>query len=214
MSVPHRDSGHREPVFNSMPAAVLVLALAILGAELAKLVVPPLGEAIFQASVLVHTPPGMERPAQPLGRYLPYVLHFLVHFGWLHIIMNLVILVSTGRLVARVLGESARGVLLFLGFFGACSVLGAIAQVVAEGSEPLMLGGASTGVSGLIAAAGWVRGGYAGMLRLTLPWIGVNLVIGVLGVAFPIPIGWAAHIGGAVAGAGLFPVILRFARSR
>ena len=214
MSVPHRDSGHREPVFNSMPVAVLVLALAILGAELAKVVVPPLGELIFQASVLVHTPAGQVPPAQPLGQYLPFLLHFLVHFGWLHIIMNLVVLLSAGRLVARVLGDSAQGVLLFLSFFGACSVLGAVAQVVAEGSEPLILGGASTGVSGLIAAAGWVRGGYTGMLRLTLPWIGVNLVIGLLGVAFPIPIGWAAHIGGAVAGAGLFPVVLRLARPR
>lgn len=214
MSVPERDSGQREPIFNSIPTAVLVLALAIVGAELAKFAVPPLGDLIFQASVLVHAPAGTPAPSQPLGPYWPYLLHFLVHFGWLHIIMNLVVLVSAGRLVARALGDHLFGVSLFLVFFGMCSVLGAITQVVAEGSAGLMLGGASTGVSGLIAAAGWVRGGYKGMLRLTLPWIAVNLLIGVIGIAMPIPIGWAAHIGGAVAGAGLFPVFLRLASGR
>ena len=50
------------------------------------------------------------------------------------------------------------------------------------------------------------------MLRLTLPWIAINLLIGLLGIAVPIPIGWAAHIGGAIAGAGLFPLALYLAR--
>ena len=69
------------------------------------------------------------------------------------------------------------------------------------------MGGASTGVSGLLAAAGWVMGGYRGMLRLALPWIGLNLVFGLVGLGFPIPIGWMAHIGGTIAGAVLFPVL-------
>lgn len=68
------------------------------------------------------------------------------------------------------------------------------------------MGGASTGVSGLIAGAGWVRGGYRGMLGLVMPWIGINIAIGLANIAMPVPIGWAAHIGGAVAGALVFPV--------
>jgi membrane associated rhomboid family serine protease len=70
------------------------------------------------------------------------------------------------------------------------------------------MGGASTGVSGLIAAAGWVRGGFRGMLGLALPWIGFNIVIALTGMVLPIPISWAGHIGGTVAGALLFPLVL------
>lgn len=213
MSVPHRDSQPREPIFNSIPPAVLILALAILGAELLRHLVPPLGQFIVEASVLINVPPGTPAPEQPLGPLAPYLLHILVHFGWLHIIMNLVVLVSAGRLVAVALGQDGHGTAVFLGFFAVCSILGGLSQVVADSNSFLTLGGASTGVSGLIAAAGWVRGGQSGMLRLTLPWIAVNLLIGLLGIALPIPIGWAAHIGGAIAGAGLFPLALRLARS-
>lgn len=212
MSVPHRDGQPREPIFNSIPLAVLILALAILGAELLRWLVPPLGQFVYEASVLINVPPGTPAPAQPLGPWAPYLLHIFVHFGWLHIIMNLVVLVSAGRLVAGALGQGWRGTAVFLGFFAACSIAGGISQVIADSNSFLTLGGASTGVSGLIAAAGWVRGGQGGMLRLTLPWIAINLLIGLLGIAVPIPIGWAAHIGGAIAGAGLFPLALYLAR--
>ena len=212
MSVPHRDGGPREPIFNALPPAVLILALAIIGAELARYLFPPLGQWIFEASVLVIVPTGETQPVQPLGSYAPYLLHVLVHFGWLHIIMNSVVLVSAGRAVGNVMGYRTRGTLSFLLFFAVCSVLGAVAQAVAAGGELMTLGGASTGVSGLIAASGWAMGGQAGMLRLTLPWIGINLLIGLLELAMPIPIGWAAHIGGAVAGAALFPIFASFAR--
>lgn len=70
------------------------------------------------------------------------------------------------------------------------------------------MGGASTGASGLIAAVGWVTGGWRGMARLAVPWIGLNLLIAVTGLAIPIPIGWAAHIGGTLAGAVLTPLLL------
>ena len=51
-------------------------------------------------------------------------------------------------------------------------------------------------------------GGWRGMLRLALPWIGLNLVIAVTGLAFPIPISWAGHIGGTLAGIVLTPVLI------
>ena len=70
------------------------------------------------------------------------------------------------------------------------------------------MGGASTGVSGLLAAAGWVTGGLTGMLRLALPWIAINLFIALTGAVFPVPIGWAGHIGGTLAGMLLTPVFL------
>ena len=68
--------------------------------------------------------------------------------------------------------------------------------------------GASTGVSGLIAAVGWVTGGWRGMARLALPWIVINLGIAVAEHFIALPIAWAGHIGGTLAGAVLTPLLL------
>ena len=79
-----------------------------------------------------------------------------------------------------------------------------LSTIRAIGSSPW----ASTAVSGLIAAAGWVKGGWRGMARLALPWIAVNIVIGRIGGAMPIPIGWVAHIGGTIGGMLLTPLVI------
>lgn len=215
MSVPERDDdgyelprgGSREPVFNNIPPGVLLIALPIVGVALLPFIAPELERWVFAASVVVSPGPGQVAPQQPLGPWAPYLLHILIHFGLLHIAMNLTVLVSAGRAVGTSFGTDASGTLGFLVFFALCSIAGAAAQVAFSGNEASTMGGASTGVSGLIAAAGWVMGGYRGMLRLALPWTGLNIVIGLVGIGIPIPIGWVAHIGGTVAGAVLFPVL-------
>ena len=75
--------------------------------------------------------------------------------------------------------------------------------------------GASTGVSGLIAAAGWATGGQAGMLRFTAPWLLINIAMGVFDAFVGLPISWAGHIGGLLAGAVLYPLFVTgFRRGR
>lgn len=213
MNVPHRDDEPygrepREPVFNSIPPGVLILAVPIILAQLAAWLVPSIGDWVFEASVLVVAGAGQTAPAQPLGSLFPYVGHILVHFGVFHIVMNLAILFAMGRAVASAFGPGRKGSTGFIILFLLCALAGALAQVLVNGDEPMIMGGASTGVSGLLAAGGWVQGGYRGMLRLAVPWIAVNLLLGLLGMAWPIPVGWAAHIGGTIAGALLYPVML------
>ncbi|WP_300529338.1 rhomboid family intramembrane serine protease [Maricaulis sp.] len=215
MSVPERDDerheppggGSRQPIFNNIPLGVLIVAVPIIVVALLPFIAPELERLIFAASVVVVPGPGQIAPQQPLGPWAPYLLHVLIHFGVLHIAMNLTILVSAGRAVAAGFGTDSRGTLGFLVFFALCSIAGAATQVALSGNEAATMGGASTGVSGVLAAAGWVMGGYRGMLRLAVPWIGLNLVFGIIGIGFPIPIGWVAHIGGTLAGAVLFPLL-------
>ncbi|MBR9825736.1 MAG: rhomboid family intramembrane serine protease [Alphaproteobacteria bacterium] len=212
MSVPQRDDGdpggrQREPVFNSLPPGVLIVALPIILAQLVSWTLPEAGRWIFEACVVAIAGPGVQLAPQPLGPYFPLIGHVLVHFGMLHIAMNLVILVSMGRTVCTSLGWGRRGTTGFIALFVLSSIAGAVAQIVMNGGEQMLMAGASTGVSGVLVAGGWAMGGYRGMLRFALPWIGVNLLLGLLGMAWPIPVGWAAHIGGAVAGAILFPFI-------
>ncbi len=208
MSVPERNERTRQPVFNNIPSSILLLAGAIVAVHAMGAVSGPIRFWLETAFVFVSTGAGIAPPEQPLGSTAPYLLHVFIHFGLFHLAMNVAILISAGSAVAQSFGRGARGLAGFLVFFFACSAAGAIAQDLIHSGDLSIMGGASTGVSGLIVAAGWVRGGYRGMLSLALPWIGINLVIALANVAMPIPIGWAAHIGGAIAGALLYPILI------
>ena len=212
MSVSQRDNRGRVPIFNSVPPGVGIILLGVLGVYLIEFALPGIASWIRQAGVIYLAESHIALPTQPLGSFAPYLLHVFVHFGFLHVAMNSVILVSTGREVEAAFGPGVRGMTGFLVFFFACSVIGALTSVLAHNGDPTAMAGASTGVSGLIAAAGWVRGGWRGMASLSLPWIGFNVLIGVSNMFASIPIGWMAHIGGTVAGAVLFPVLLALFR--
>nr|WP_275297468.1 rhomboid family intramembrane serine protease [Maricaulis parjimensis] len=191
-----------------MPPAVLFLAVPILLAAGADYVFPALGEWVYSACVLIVADPGTAVPQQPLGPWAPYLLHILVHYGFFHIAMNMAVLISAGRVVGMAFGTGVRGSAGFLILFCACSIAGAATQVLLHSGDTILLGGASTGVSGLIAAAGWVTGGWRGMARLALPWIALNIVLAFAEMAMPIPMSWAGHIGGTVAGIVLTPILL------
>jgi len=217
MSVPQRDGSDgpwdrppppRAPVFNAMPPAVLLIALSIVGVSLLGQVWPQFRAAVFNAAVFIAAERGASLPSQPLGPVAPLFLHVYIHFGLLHIAMNLAILVATGRAVAVRLGQGLLGSTGFIFLFYACAASGASLEGFLHQGPPVPMGGASTAVSGLIAAAGWVRGGWRGMAQLALPWIGINLVIGLLGDMMPISIGWLAHIGGTIGGMILTPLVI------
>lgn len=208
MSVPQRDDLSPTPIFNAMPAGVLILASAILLVAGFDALFPEMGQWVVASCVLLTVPSGTAPPAQPLGPWAPILLHVFIHFGLLHIVMNLAVLIASGRAVGMALGTGLKGTAGFLVFFFVCSAAGAGLELVVPHSGVVQMGGASTGVSGLIAASGWVRGGYRGMLRMALPWIGINIAIALTGMALTIPISWAGHIGGTIAGAILFPVAM------
>lgn len=202
------------PIFNNVPPGVLILAIPMVLAFVAGAFSEEFQIWWTATNAVVAVDLGEPMPRQPLGNVLPYLTHVFLHFGLLHIAFNTTALVALGRLVGSAFGEGVMGTAGFLIFFFTCSVAGALADFVTHSGELRLLGGASTGVSGLLAAAGWVRGGWRGMASLALPWIAVNIVIGLAGLAIALPIGWIAHIGGVVAGIVLFPPMLMLMRER
>lgn len=217
MSVPQRDGSEgpwnsppppRAPVFNAMPPAVLLIALSIVGVSLAGQLLPDFQRWMYSAGVFIAAERGASLPTQSLGPLAPLVLHVYIHYGFLHIAMNLAILVATGRAVGERLGHGLLGSAGFLFLFFACAVTGVALENLFHQGPPTEMGGASTAVSGLIAAAGWVRGGWRGMARLALPWIAINIGIGLLGGLMPIPIAWLGHIGGTLGGMVLTPLVI------
>jgi membrane associated rhomboid family serine protease len=197
----------REPVFNA-PILALLLAGSILG--LYWLQSGPEDMALSYDYGLI--------PARMAdGAYLGLVTHLLVHGGWTHAIMNAVGALAFAAPVARLMG-GLKGLIGFLSLYIVCGVIagGGYALLHLDGTVPLV--GASGAVFGLIGAATRMLGGRATAGGRILPltdrhvltsaaaWIGVNVLIGVIGGVGNPPgmegarIAWEAHVIGLIAG--------------
>ncbi|MBB4659030.1 rhomboid family intramembrane serine protease [Parvularcula dongshanensis] len=173
-----------------------------------------------------------------IGLLLPLVGHLFVHGNLAHLLLNALGFVVFGTGVARRLGVEAesssarawnRG--LFLAFFLACGVAGALFFLLFNMGSPVMLIGASGAISGLMAAAmrfalrpfapyGLTEGrlarpGSRPVVVASLVYIGLNLLtaLGLGGLAGGgLDVAWEAHIGGYLFGLFAFPVFDRLVR--
>lgn len=204
----------RAPVFNELPAAVVGLAAAIVLAHVLGLVSPQFHQWQYWLGALVTGRPPAGFPAQPLNGIPALILHVFIHAGWAHLLMNLFILLAAGNAAARPFGRGARAGLGFLAFFFTCAAVGGAFHLLLAGGVFGLMIGASTGVSGLIAAAGWATGGRAGMIRYAGPWLLINIGMAVFDIFVGLPISWAGHIGGLLAGAALYPLFVNVFRRR
>ena len=193
----------REPVF-SAPVLALLLATSIVG-----LYALQSGPDEMEISYRYGLIPA--RMAE--GDYAGLVTHMLVHGGWMHAIMNGVGALAFAAPVARLMG-GLKGLIGFFSLYIACGVIagGGYALLHLDGTAPLV--GASGAVLGLIGAATRMLGGRGRVLPLTdrrvltsaAAWIGVNVLIGVIGSAGVTPgmegarIAWEAHVIGLIAG--------------
>jgi len=117
-----------------------------------------------------------------------------LHFGILHIAMNMYMLFQLGKLLEPPLGRLRYGLLYF-----ACLLGGSLGVLVLEGSSTGLHGGASGAVFGLMGAAaiGMQRRG----INIFQTGLGATLMINLL-LTFTIPgISIGGHIGGIVMGA-------------
>lgn len=124
-----------------------------------------------------------------------------LHFGILHIGMNMYLLFQLGKLLEPPLGRLRFGLLYF-----ACLLGGSLGVLVLEGSSNGLHGGASGAVFGLMGAAaiGMQRRGVS----IFQTGLGATLLINLL-LTFTIPgISIGGHIGGIVLGAVLGSVML------
>jgi membrane associated rhomboid family serine protease len=202
----------RNPVFNDVPAAVIWLTIAVAVSGVASELLAPFRQFAFQWGGFFPVF-AFDRPG-PAPAIAPWFLHVFVHGSWMHLVMNTLALLAFGAAAARPFGRGIMASAGFLFFFFACALAGVFAQYLVEPDSQIPMVGASTGISGCFAAAGWARGGLRGMLSLALPWLLINIVLALAGTQMWIAIAWAAHIGGLVAGAILYPVFLAIFRAR
>lgn len=137
------------------------------------------------------------------GQWSSLFTPMLVHVSWVHVVMNAVGVLAFGTPVARLL---ARGFapLAFIALYIGSGAVGSFGFGLCHpGSmDPAM--GASGAVFGLIGAATRLMGGHGRVMPLFHPmvlkasavWMGVNLLVGLIGLAPGTaggPIGWQAH---------------------
>lgn len=136
----------------------------------------------------------------------------LVHGGWGHLALNLVMLVYCGQQAERPLGGPLIALLYVVGAYAA-----AAGQWVQEpgGIAPMI--GASGAISAIVAAYalmyGRRRGGMSELahaLWLGGAWVGIQLLLALVGMGGGPAIAIGAHIGGFLAGLVLTRPLLRW----
>ncbi len=237
---------HRQPILVNVPDVVVMLIGAI--SAVSVLIMLNVGVLSHTLSAITVAYPGgviafptssglfiSERWMRPFGGALGYVLHVFHHAGWFHLLGNMGMLLALGAPVARRLGSTPRGVAAFVILFFLTAIVGSLAHVAlyALQGDPLNaphLVGASTGVSGMLAAAMyvWRRPPHAPLpslnseeyLTAISPWVLLNVTPLVLLLVAPTIFGsmlggiaWLSHLGGIAAGALFFPILERWTAS-
>jgi membrane associated rhomboid family serine protease len=195
----------REPFLHA-PKSVLWLIAVLIAIHLAVSFIPVPDDVLMPyvfiparyTAAYVHSVP-------PVELVLPLVSHMFLHAGFLHLIVNCAWLLAFGPVVARRLGGW-----LFLVFFLAAGVAGALMELALTWGATAGMIGASGGISGLMAASfrmmRWpgVPAGVRLAPLFSRPilvfsglWMATNLIFGLIGLgAGADQIAWQAHMGG------------------
>ena len=205
----------RQPMFNVPP-----LVLALIGVNVVvHLVTLGLAQDAF-VWVLIHLAfIPVRYSIEGLGGWAAWVgpfSHQFLHGGWLHLVMNMVMLAAFGSPVERMVG---RRLMLVLYLFS--GVIGAFTHFALFPGSNMPVIGASGAISGLFGAVLWLmaRPNQWGQRSMrfwpaALIWIAISVAIGFTGMpgAGDGQIAWAAHIGGFVGGILIMMVMLLWAR--
>lgn len=142
--------------------------------------------------------------------FLRLVAHLFVHDGWLHLLVNMLVLYTFGRGL-----EPAMGSIRFLILYVLAGIAAAIGQGLLTESAQTQLVGASGAISGILGAA-VVAAPRMMVLFFVFPMplfisviILVALHIAAIVFQWEPEVAWHAHLVGLAAGAILYPVLRR-----
>lgn len=148
-----------------------------------------------------HTPP-----------WLTLVTSIFLHGGEIHLLVNMLVLISFGIVLEREIG-----IVWFLILFFAAGIVGGLLHTVMASGQELRIPvvGASGAISGVLAAA-FLSNPRQRIVLVVVPmpfWIAMVVLIAahiVFIVTDWLPgVAWWAHLGGFAAGAALYPLMRR-----
>lgn len=204
----------RPPPFFTAPPVVLWLAGLTVALHLVRLLIPMrLEDAAFYHFALI---PGrldlMLADGGNIAAYGPASLlaaglgHMFLHVDWVHVLLNMGMLLALGAPVARRLGAPR-----FLILFVVAGLAGAVLFFTLSPPNGAPAIGASGAVCGVLAAAlmlmadpraTWPVLVSPQFLKTSAAFLLINVILALAGPSlFGAAIAWDAHIGGYVAGA-------------
>jgi membrane associated rhomboid family serine protease len=200
-----------EPILN-LPPTVQYLCAALVAVFVVCQVVP---DDVANQIVLF----GGFIPARYTGglpfdaaAYLSPVLHMFLHGGWLHIGLNIAMLMAFGAGIEKAIGGKKLLLLCLLS-----GLVGALTHGAFFPHLETPMIGASGAVSGLFGAImmlmqenGAMGQGYRRLIPFVIVWILISVVFGYVGVpGNDNPIAWTTHVGGFLCGLLLYRPIQR-----
>jgi rhomboid protease GluP len=130
-----------------------------------------------------------------------------IHAGIAHIAFNLFALAYMGGFVERSIGKSKFIVLYLLAGLGGALFHGVIASYILGSGDSVLIGasGAISGILGISAAMGDIRGYY---------WLAIQVLYIFIGSVASLSIAFAAHVGGFATGLGLTKMLIELERRK
>lgn len=197
------DVSVNEPAIRLPPVIKsLVLSLLLVHVTLSVLTPEALFKTLWQGGFIA----GRFTGVLPLdaGAIFSPVTHMFLHGGWVHLLVNVAMLMAFGAGLERHMG-AWRFIILYL----AAGIAGALLHLLVYPSAEAPLIGASGAISGLFSAsvmmlrrAGAMQGSF---MPFILIWIGMTLFFGFFGApGTSADIGWTSHLGGFAAGFVLY----------
>ncbi len=201
----------REPFLN-LPPVVQILCLLNIAVFLCGKFFPQLlTDDLLYALAFV---PARYFGADPIGGAAIFspVTYMFIHGGWMHLSLNVAMLMAFGAGLEKFMG--GRRLLLLYFATGLC---GAMAQLLVYPHTDSPMIGASGGISGLFGgvmimmySSGMLGQGYRKLLPVIFIWIGISVFFGFFGMpGVDSPIAWTAHVGGFIGGLLLYGPISR-----
>lgn len=199
------------PIFNTSPmVGRLILACVIVHVVMVLLPLPVAFELIERFAFVSarYTVAGAWQ-FDPIAYILGPITHLFLHGGFLHLILNMAMLLAFGTPMERRMSP-----LRFIGFYVLCGLAGAALWALFHPLAVIPLLGASGAISGMFGAVGRISlTGNPGhgmpfrnrkaALTFVILWLVFNFVFGVIGLTlFGVDgdIAWEAHLGGFIAG--------------
>lgn len=215
-NIPTPPSGQRPPPMLNIPAATKILAgiFLLIQLTLTLLDFSILPQASGYAAMIGGFIPEKWTDIHQFVWWTPFsLLSFsFLHDGWMHLGVNLLMLVAIGSGL-----EKSLGIKKYLLIYFISTVFAALTHLAFSPFSPIPVIGASGGISGLFGALivlmrtqnnASVSLGKA-VLPVVMVWIGISVLVGFLGAPNGSPVAWMAHIGGFLAGLGLMITLLR-----
>jgi membrane associated rhomboid family serine protease len=202
-----------EPIFN-LPPVVQALCLILLGIAIVMAFLSH--ETAFTLSMDFGFISGRFTRYFPMvpEAWLSPVTHLFIHGGWLHVGVNVGMLMAFGSALERAIGGRMTLLLFFLSGFA-----GALTHFVIYPASIAPLIGASGAISGLFGGVLMIMHrqgmmgqghGYRRLFLFAAVWIGISMIFGYTGMpGAGGNIAWTAHVGGFIGGMIFFHVLVR-----